>query len=92
MVYELITLLTNVYNVLCIQKICNNMPSSPATVPNKLRLVRFESQEHEFAGFQELTIAGATIRNVAEKEYIVTDRDCSLLSSKGIRYTPVKDF
>ena len=68
------------------------MPSSPAIVPNKLQLVRFESQEQEFAGFQELTIAGSTIRNVAEKEYILSDSDCSILASKDIRYTPVKDL
>lgn len=55
-----------------------------------LRLVRFGTEKAEFAGFSELMKAGQSVRLVKKRDYLITSKQCQLLSDRGIKYDIVK--
>lgn len=57
-----------------------------------LRLVRFATEKSELAGFKELASAGQSIRNVKDREYVISRKQCQLLSSREIQYKILKSL
>ena len=55
-----------------------------------LRLVRFPSEKVELAGFKELASAGQAIRNIRDREYVITRKQCSLLKARAVPYKIIK--
>ncbi len=55
-----------------------------------LRLVQFYNEKTEFEGFTELSQAGQEIRKVKGRQYVISSRQCALLTERGIKYKILK--
>lgn len=55
-----------------------------------LRLVQFNNEKTEFQGFTELSLAGQEIRKVRGRQYVISNRQCALLTERNIGYKILK--
>lgn len=51
-----------------------------------MRLVSFPSEEVEGSAFSELMLIEKSVRVVNEGQYIITEKQCEHLKSRGIKY------
>ena len=56
-----------------------------------VRLVKFKDEDAEFKGFKELSNAGQTIKCVNDLKYVITLKQCELLSARNIEYDVIKN-
>ena len=54
------------------------------------RLVDFPNEKEEFKAFSELSFAGQTIKNVKGMRYVITAKQCELLTSRNIKYEVIE--